>query len=367
MSTVLSHIVQKNLSHQYENTATEALVFMLRNKSAHKALMKLLRGIAPDLPSLHFRTQAGGTDGTCPDIEGFDGTTPRVFMENKFWAGLTDNQPVGYLKRLAKHAQPSVLLVVVPEARIETMWRELLRRIGEVKDKATNRNTAKSSIRSIATKKGPVLALTSWDTLLLEIEKELKDESAKNDLSQLRALCHAVNQPFVPMSKEQLTDQRSPALVLQLSAIVERAVKIACEKGILSIGSNKRSSLKPAHTWGQIGRYLVFPKPGRAGAWLGTVFTLWRSHGSTPLWLIFSGEGWGCASKVQAVLEPWADRRGVPTVWRNYDETLYMQDNDFEFDIGIMLPTGEEEETVIASVVNQLKDISKVLSKVGHK
>ncbi len=64
-----------------------------------------------------------------PDMWGMDGSEPRVFIENKFWAGFTDNQPVEYLKLLAKYSQPSVLLVVVPEARQETIWRELKQRM----------------------------------------------------------------------------------------------------------------------------------------------------------------------------------------------------------------------------------------------
>jgi hypothetical protein len=52
---------------------------------------------------------------------GFDGGTPRVFIENKFWAGLTENQPVAYLRLLAQYASPTVLLTVVPASRLETV------------------------------------------------------------------------------------------------------------------------------------------------------------------------------------------------------------------------------------------------------
>jgi hypothetical protein len=59
---------------------------------------------------------------------GFDGLDPRVFVENKFWTGLTDNQPVSYIEQLSAFTQPTVLLVVVPAAREQTIWRELLSR-----------------------------------------------------------------------------------------------------------------------------------------------------------------------------------------------------------------------------------------------
>lgn len=119
MSTVFSHIVQKRLSRENENVATEALAYILGySKGARKGMMKLLRGIESGLPEeLRFQTQE--TEGkTRPDMWGYDYAKgdPRVYIENKFWAALTDNQPVNYLDHLAKYVQPTVLLVVVPEA-----------------------------------------------------------------------------------------------------------------------------------------------------------------------------------------------------------------------------------------------------------
>lgn len=82
MNTVFSYIVQKRLSQENENIATEALAFIVDSSERGRGgLMKLLRGIAPDLPALRFRTQQ--TEGTArPDMWGLDGSTPRVFVEN---------------------------------------------------------------------------------------------------------------------------------------------------------------------------------------------------------------------------------------------------------------------------------------------
>jgi hypothetical protein len=97
MSTVFSYIVQKRFSQENENIATDALAFVVQSsEAARSGLTRLLRGITPDLPSLQFRTQPA-EEGSRPDMCGYDVTTPRVFIENKFWAGLTDNQPVKYL------------------------------------------------------------------------------------------------------------------------------------------------------------------------------------------------------------------------------------------------------------------------------
>ena len=103
MSTVFSHIIQKRFSQVNEDVATDALAYVLESsEAARSGMTKLLRGILPDLPPLRFKTQQ--VDGTIrPDMWCFAGAEPRVFVENKFWAGLTDNQPVSYLKQLGFH------------------------------------------------------------------------------------------------------------------------------------------------------------------------------------------------------------------------------------------------------------------------
>src|ERR1035441_9513543 len=182
-NTVFSYIVQRRYSHDYENIATDALAFILESSEpARSGLMKLLRGIVPDLPSLRFRTQHG-EDNARPDMEGHADNMRRAFIENKFWAGLTENQPVHYLELLAANTEPSVLLVVVPAARQETVWRELLRRLEY--DKSLH--ASKGDIRTITTGLGPILALTSWGKLLSAIDAGLADyPAARNDVVQLR-------------------------------------------------------------------------------------------------------------------------------------------------------------------------------------
>ncbi len=85
MRTVFSHIVQKRLSQESEDVATEALAFMLSSsEAAQNGLMKLLRGVAPGLPRLWFRTQQTKGDSR-PDMWGCDAQTlPHVLIENKF-------------------------------------------------------------------------------------------------------------------------------------------------------------------------------------------------------------------------------------------------------------------------------------------
>jgi hypothetical protein len=379
-STVFSHIVQKRLSEEYENIATEALAFILHSsESARSGLMKFLRGIASDLPSLQFRTQQTDrsarrdpTDSCArPDMCGFDGTAVRVFIENKFWAGLTEKQPVEYLERLAKCAKPSVLLMVVPTERQEPMWREIRRRIVNSKLFFSSRVAAAGGVRSVGIGRGRILALTSWKTLLAAIEMDLTDEpQAKNDLLQLCGLCDtADSEAFQPLSSTQMTDQRTPTFILQLNSIREGAVEKAITAGVLltkltNVKNPRQGQLLPQSSCERSGRYACF-RASSVGAWLGTEFTLWKNLGSTPLWLVFEGGGsvfnngeWQRDSRIRHVLGHWASRKGVPALWRDDEE---------QFAIGIVLPAGEEEAAVITSVVNTLKEIARELSKIRRK
>jgi len=353
MNTVFSHIVQTRLSHQNEDVATEALAFIVRSsEAARKGLMRILHGIVPDLPSLHFRTQQT-EEGIRPDMWGFDQNIPRVFIENKFWAGLTENQPVAYLRQLSKYPPPGVLLLVVPAARQETVWRELRRRLDDAKVSVIDQESSASNLRVVATDIGPFLAITSWAHLLFAIEAELADEpQVMNDLIQLRSLCDAADShALAPLSPAELTNQRLPAFVLQLNSIVQGAVDLGVTEGILSI-----DGLRPMSSWERTGRYGSFPTASGVGAWIGTDFRLWRQLGRTPLWVTFSLGDWGRAFEVCALLEPWIARTGVTSVMENES-----------FSVGVDLPTGEEMDHVVRSVVDRLRDIAVELAGLEPK
>jgi hypothetical protein len=348
MSTVFSHIVQKRLSRENENVATEALAYILGySKGARKGMMKLLRGIESGLPEeLRFQTQE--TEGkTRPDMWGYDYAKgdPRVYIENKFWAALTDNQPVNYLDHLAKYVQPTVLLVVVPEAREQTLKRELLRKLKGDGISFEERDASAGIVFSVSTSRGPTLALTSWTKLISAMEQE-KDDAAQIDLFQLRSLCDAAADTDVPISAQDVSDQRTPALLLQLGSIVSDAMEKA-----FSAHSLYKGRFKPQANWKRIGRYATFSDEQGVGVWFGINFDLWRSYGETPLWAIFSGTDWGRSREVRGKLEPWARGNGVFTA-----------SEDDNFFVAINIEFGEEKELVSNAIAERLKKIAGVLS-----
>lgn len=350
MHSVFSHIIQKRFSSVNEDVATDALAYILESSEpAREGMVKLLQGIDADLPALRFKTQLA--EGTIrPDMWGFKDNEPRVFVENKFWAGLTENQPVSYLKQLCGYPQPTVLLVVAPAAREQTLWRELNHRLASAGIHTTPRTATASVPFSTEVHLGPVLALTSWGHLLSVLEHACADDlRARGDLIQLRALCDSADvDAFKPVSRAEVTDQRLPAFIVQLSAIVQATVDRAVTLGALSIGG-----LRPQASWERIGRYIRVPgdlSKGSVGAWFGVHFGLWKTHGTTPLWLIFEDGDFGRGQEVCPLIEPWAARNGV-----------LISRGDHNIAVALDIPSGEEKDAVIRSLAADISRLAVLL------
>lgn len=201
---MFSHIVRQRLSNEAENVATEALAFIVNGSDgARSGLLKLVRGIYQGIPDLQFTTQST-IEGGRPDMAGSDGASTFVFIENKFWAGLTEQQPVEYVRALAADVGTrGVVLFVAPAARATSVWGELVRRLhvaGVICEEATS---PPGVLRVARTSVGPSMALTSWTQLLAALTLEAAgDTDAIADIDQLRALCDLTDRtawkPFSP-------------------------------------------------------------------------------------------------------------------------------------------------------------------------
>jgi hypothetical protein len=127
-NTVFGHLVHQFAVHP-ENLATEALSFILQTPAASGAFTTFVKQILADCPDgMRFETQQVGLEASIPDMKCFDDAgNIRVIVENKFWAGLTDNQPVTYIRELPAGIG-ALVLIVVPEARLQIVWDEIVGR-----------------------------------------------------------------------------------------------------------------------------------------------------------------------------------------------------------------------------------------------
>ena len=128
--SVLAHVVDRG-ALAAEPAATQALAYILNSSpDIAGAFVGMLPdasiGYAPDRIEAELEYGEARPDLTIHDSD----NRPRIFVENKFWAGLTDAQPVSYLETLEKLSKghPSALMFIVPEQRMSSVWTELTER-----------------------------------------------------------------------------------------------------------------------------------------------------------------------------------------------------------------------------------------------
>ncbi len=163
-----------------ENAATDALCRILNNSpKSRKALTHMLRKGGFDMPQIDsVKTQVTLEDRSCPDMTGYDKNRHQILLvESKFWAPLRSGQASNYLQ------QTTALLFIVPEARVEKLWSEIVGQIGEKKlgpttskigwrsTMVTQRRLAGVILSIIPEARRPkratkLLALVSWGRLL---------------------------------------------------------------------------------------------------------------------------------------------------------------------------------------------------------
>lgn len=116
--SVLAHVVL-NGSVPSEPAATQALTHILNSsRDIARSFVGVLRPAGVDFEDFepgHIKAELAREDSrpdlTVHDIHG----RVRAIVEIKFWAGLTDAQPVSYLGTLSD--DPAALLFIVPQRR----------------------------------------------------------------------------------------------------------------------------------------------------------------------------------------------------------------------------------------------------------
>ena len=332
-------------SHQPETVATEALAHILSGSAAARDVLGgFLRSHGADVgPVARVRAEVTGEEGDRPDLacKDRDGTE-RVLIELKFWAGLTGNQPVTYLKRLPEDPR-STLLVVAPSRRIETLWPELKRRARKGMDVELGDDHAEPEVRRATVGTGRVLMLASWRVLLEALESAALaagDEAAVNDIGQLSGLAELQDTTtLLPLHPEQL-DPESARLILNL----DRLVDDVCARAFATAWASRGGMQK---RWeGGPFQYMML---GGCSVWFGLRFELWSKYEQTPLWLGFQD------SAVQGRMPRKLEQR-----WgENPPKSLSAKDV-----VPIRLRTGCEYEEVLDDVVGQLEHFAGLFQQI---
>ncbi len=337
-NSLLAHLAWK-LTNQTETLATEALGYILSQSSAaRQALQEAIRTGGVDVgPLAQANTEVIGKKNERIDLAALDEQgLERVLIEVKFWAGLTDNQPNTYLERLPEDGAPAVLLFVAPEARLETLWPEVLRRADtkfNLHEDAASRGI-KSAVVDNSERR---LMLTSWRTLLGSMTSRASvdgDSSAERDILQLNALCEREDtEAFLPLRSEEF-GPAFPRRMLNLQKLVDDATARGRKEGFID---NQGLRVTPQSygygTWIRLGS----KDTSWAMAWFGVDYRAWARDEETPLWLNF----------IDSSDMPLAD---ITERLGGYQRCY------------LTLPTGVEYDAVLDSVVDELREFAEEIS-----
>lgn len=269
--------------------ATEALMFLLRGcPEINEALRQyVLRSLGVELPpSLSYHSQVVDTESGRPDVVGTDPVgSHQLIIEAKFWAGLTEKQPGGYVQMLTA-GKPGVVLVVAPAGRRPTLWPELLANLtaytGETVSGHAPSAADEASLYELVLSSGHILALRSWRDMLDQLDTSVRVTGLSEwqaDLAQLRGLAERMDETgFQPLQSTDL-DARTARQISSLLPLVKRLVGEYVNDVLLE-------KLGPKHKQDPLyfGWWLRSKTCGLS-IWAGLYFKAWVEYGCSPLWV----------------------------------------------------------------------------------
>ena len=282
-ATLMAHLIPR-ITNQVEDAATDALGYILnRSPESREALTDLLREGGFAMPPIaRVATQVAYEDGSRPDMAGYDeNDVKRLLVESKFWAPLLSGQVSGYLQQFDADG-PTALLFIAPESRLETLWAEIERQIGdESPDVSLLPEPPTNGWRSAMVAGVPKrLALVSWDRLLSDmLTRAAADDAEVSNIRQLRGLARRQDdEAFLPVRAEELSPEFARRAV-GYTRLVDDVVTRGVSQGWMSIAGLLATSRRYGY-----GRFFRFVETGKV-FWFGVNHVRWARRGDTPLWM----------------------------------------------------------------------------------
>lgn len=229
---------------------------------------------------LEYTCQDVGINKERPDMVGKDTSGNDVILcEMKFYAGLTANQPLGYLERLAKNNGKG-LVFICPELRVTNLWNTLKRECKE--------HTIIEMSQHCMSVDGIKLSVITWNEILacLTAVAIAKDRDSLADIRQLEGYCSQMDsEGFLPFSKDDF-NAKIAVDAERYYRVIDEMVELLCDDNQLHV-SKKGTKISPWRNGYERKLYV-----GEFAIRISFDRLLWKDSNcpETPFWLTIQNE-----------------------------------------------------------------------------
>ena len=292
--SLLAHLYS-HIRGSQEDIATYSLQYILSSATElNEAFTRMIsQHLNTQLPgSLRYRCQVVGEDQERPDMVGADDSGQEVVLcEMKFYAGLTANQPLTYLKRLGKEGG-SGLVFICPRARQASLWARLQQ---FCKDEAVE-DVAPWCMKV----NGIPMAVITWGEILEQLRHVAAACAVESlsDIQQLEGYCNQMDSDaFIPFQAEELTAEMAKK-VSRIYDIVDQVIMLLeADKSLKTSRKGlKASGNRYGYTRGLslVEFYIIINYDIRC----------WQNSSSyeTPFWLSLRDNNWRQSEAIQDLL-----------------------------------------------------------------
>ena len=286
-NTLLAYIVPRYASGRVEDAATDALAYILNKSERARSAFNYLVANTADVSiedCVRFATQVVAPDNSRPDFVGYDRNgEKRVIGESKFWASLGEGQANAYLEQLSSLG-PAVLLFVVPDSRIDSLWDDVNSDVGREQNPGDRVDDSGRRMGTMPDCEMSRIIMVGWVDLLASLGQATSDDpDVASDIRQLQGLAEQQDgEAFLPLKREEL----APEFPRRLRRIVDLIDVAIYQYGVKEDWLSVRNLRAQPQYYGY-GRY--FGIVGIEGSlWLGLNYELWAETEKSPLWLWFS-------------------------------------------------------------------------------
>jgi len=261
-----------------EDIASKGLAYILEKSISAKIV---INNVIKNTTNLEFEkikyiTQNVGKNKERPDISGMDDQgNEKIIIEAKFWASLTDNQPVEYLNRLNEDA---VLIFVCPKLRELSLLDEI-----EIKLQGSNIKYDKNN--NIISVGNRYIFIVDWQYILEIIKRSLIENNEiklVSDIDQIIGFCEIIDDnTFLPIQDYDL----SPSVARRINSYYDLLDKVY-DKLKNEINAYKGTLQSRGQRFG----YTIYFMINNYCITLELHFLFWKKIADTPFWIAINTE-----------------------------------------------------------------------------